>query len=261
MLYNVGKDDGRDFMRRILNLFICTTLFICLTACENGNANTTQINSETGMQQANVSEQKYTRTPASHEQKELVLIDSGWSTLKESNYTELLYAVQIENPNSDYAIEFPKIIITAKDAEGKILKNEEQVLNSIAAGDIITYGNSILYEGEIASSVEISVSNGKNDYIKQDDNSYVKSSAFSIDNISENKSKFSTKYTGEITNNSNTDFDMVAISVIYRLEGKLVGGSVGYVDNIGADETIPFEISGASYMENYDSFELHAIQW
>lgn len=196
----------------------------------------------------------------SNEPQKVELVKSGWTTDKRGDYTHVYYGVEIKNPNDDYAITFPVITITARDTDGKILKNDEMTLNSIAAGDTITYGNDIFYEGEIPASVDISVSNSKNNYKKQDETKYVSTEVFVIENTSENKDSFNTKYTGEITNNSDVDFSDVAVSVVYRLNGELVGGSTGYVDDVESGMTKVFEIS-SDYELEYDSYELHAIQW
>lgn len=194
------------------------------------------------------------------EKQEVILLDSGWTCEKPSKYTTIYYAVKMQNPNANYAIEYPKVIITVRDSEGKILKNDEQTLSSIAAGDTIIYGNDVSYEGVEPASVEISVSNRENNCEPQDDSRYVKQSDFVISNISENVGTRK-KYTGEITNNSSVDFDSVSISIIYKLNGKMIGGENGYAHDVGAGETTAFEISSYSDIEEYDSFEIYAIQW
>lgn len=196
----------------------------------------------------------------SDEPQKVKLIDSGWTSNKNGDYTHVYYCVTIENPNQDYAVNFPTITVTARDVDGKILKNDERVLNSIAGGDTIIYGSDSLYEGAEPVSVDISVSNGKNDYSRQDDSRYVKTSAFAISNISENKGSFNTKYTGELTNNSEVDFSIIAITVVYKKDGLYVGGSVGYVDDVDSGATKVFEIS-SDYPLEYDSYELYALPW
>ena len=108
------------------------------------------------------------------------LLDSGWVIYKNNDYTHIKYAVQIENPNEEYAVRFPKIQITARDAEGKILSTEEMTLNSIAADDTIYYGNEVFYEGDEPSDVEITVFNSDDDYETQDDLEYVKYTLYGV---------------------------------------------------------------------------------
>lgn len=197
----------------------------------------------------------------SNEPQKLNLLDSGWTSYKSGDWAHVKYAVQIENPNTEYAIEFPEIIITARDAEGKILSTDERTLNSIAADDTIYYGDEIFYEGGEPASVEISVSNKDRNLEKQDDAKYVKQSDFVISNTSENIGSYDVKYTGEITNNSNADFDSVAVVIIYKQGDSIIGGDIEYVDDLMAGSTKAFELSADSDEFRHDSYEFFAIQW
>lgn len=194
------------------------------------------------------------------DQQKVVLLNSGWSWTKPHNYVRVYYAVEIQNPNVDYAVEFPTITVTVKNAEGKIIKNDERVLNSIAANDTILYGSDVSYEGEEPGTVEISVSNGKDHYVRQDDNKYVRSDSFVFTNVSENVGGNKT-YTGEITNNSSADFGTVSLSVIYKKGEELIGGENSFVDDLEAGTTKVFEVSASSDIGEYDSYSIHAIQW
>lgn len=195
------------------------------------------------------------------EPQKIFLVDSGWCTYRRGKYVHVPYAVQIENPNPDFAMEFPVIMVTARSSDGKILSTDKRVLDSIAADDTILYGDEIFYEGgEEPSTVEISVSSRESYSIIQDDSRFVKQNSFVITNISENNGMFK-NYTGEITNNSGVDFDTVALTIIYRKDGKIIGGDVGYVTDLPAGETKAFQLSVDSEMTQYDSYEFYALQW
>ena len=192
--------------------------------------------------------------------QQIELVESGYSLDSNDGYVSVYYAVKIHNPNEEYAIEFPKIQITAKSEDGKILKTEEQVLNSIAANDTIIYGNKVSYEGEEADSVEISVSNGKNDYMHQSGSGVIRQEQLAISNVSENVGEYETTYTGEVTNNSTEDLSTVAVIVIYKNGDEMIGGDATYIDDLSSGSTKPFEISEYSNLE-YESFEIYALQW
>lgn len=192
--------------------------------------------------------------------QQIELVESGYSLDANDGYVSVYYAVKIHNPNEEYAIEFPKIQITAKSEDGKILKTEEQVLNSIAANDTIVYGNKVSYEGEEADSVEISVSNGKDDYMHQSGSGVIRQEQLAISNASENVGEYETTYTGEVTNNSTEDLSTVAVIVIYKNGDEMIGGDATYVDDLSSGATKPFEISEYSNLE-YESFEIYALQW
>ena len=133
-------------------------------------------------------------------------------------------------------------------------------MNSIAANDTIVYGSRVSYEGEEADSVEISVSNGKDDYMHQSGSGVVRQDQLTVSNISENIGEYERTYTGEVTNNSTEDLSTVAIMVIYKNGDEMVGGDGTYVDDLNSGSTKPFEISEYSDLE-YDSFEVYALQW
>lgn len=192
--------------------------------------------------------------------QEIKLNNSGHSILQSGGRTTILYAVDISNPNAEYAIKFPKILITAKDADGKILKTEEMVLNGIAAGDQYTYGSSVSYEGNIPSTVEISVGNSDDDYVAQSSSEIIKSSSLSVSNISDNPGTFKT-FTGEVTNNSTEELSSVAITVIYKSGDRIIGGETSYINDLKSGEKKPFEVSSYSNFKDYDSYEIHAIKW
>ena len=192
--------------------------------------------------------------------QQIELVESGYSLDSNDGYVSVYYAVKIHNPNEEYAVEFPKIQITAKSEDGKILKTEEQVLNSISANDTIIYGNRVSYEGEEANSVEISVSNGKDDYMHQSGSGVIRQEQLAISNVSENNGEYEKTYTGEVTNNSTEDLSTVAVIVIYKNGDEMIGGDAAYIDDLSSGSTKPFEISEYSNLE-YESFEIYALQW
>lgn len=199
--------------------------------------------------------------PAAASYQEIELVDSAYKCYSSSgDYKYISYVVTIKNPNKDAAVLYPKIIITAKDADGMILKNDELTLNCIAADDTIIYGNEVMYEGAEAATVDISVSNKDDRYATQDDSKFVKQSAFEFGNASEQGGSWK-KITGELTNNSDVDFDTVAVTVVYSKNGERIGGATGYAKEVDAHATTVFEVSGAHYIDDYDNIELYAIQW
>jgi len=191
--------------------------------------------------------------------QEVQLVDSGYSAYQNGDYVYLYYAVEMTNPNEEYAIEFPTITVTAKDADGKILKTEDQTLMAIAAGDTIKYGSSVLYEGsaDSVSTVEISVGNSDSNYTAQDGSGVVYFEDLSVGNVSETSDGF----TGEVANVSSEDESTICISVIYTKEGKMVGGDTTFVDDVAAGESKAFELSTYSGFTDYDGYEIVALQW
>ena len=197
---------------------------------------------------------------AAQDGKQIELVDSGYSIVPSGDYTYVYYAVTIKNPNEEYAIEFPEIMVTAKAEDGSILETENQTLNSIAANDTITYANYAMYEGAPADKVDISVRNDDNNYMHQEGSGVIRADDLAVSNTSENKGSYDTKFTGEVSNNSTVDLDMAGIVVVLKNEGKLVGGYTTYIDNLKSGTSLPFDLSISNDV-TYDAYEIHAIQW
>lgn len=195
--------------------------------------------------------------------KDLELLDSGWMPFQSdgSSYVNVYYAVQMHNPNEEYAVMFPTITITAKSADGSILATDDMVLSSIAAGDTVYYGNSMLYEGNTApASVEITLNNSNDDFVQQDDNEYAKQSDFVVSNVAENAGDWDRTFTGEIQNNSNFQTSLAVIAIL-KQDGALVGGEIAYVDDIDSGASKAFEIDVSNDLTGYNTVEFYAIQW
>ena len=200
---------------------------------------------------------------SSTEQLEPVqLVDSGYTVITNGydNSKYINYAVQIANPNKNYAIIFPIIHVTVKGTDGSILSAYDQTLGFVSAGESYYYaGMTASYQGDMPGSVEITADNGNDDYAAQDGSGYVLSSDLPISNTSDT----SDATTGEIMNNSKTDISMAAVIVIYKMGDKLVGGDTTYINNLNSGSKSAFQISkfGGVSQDQYDSYIVNAIQW
>lgn len=191
---------------------------------------------------------------------EIQLNDSGYYIHADDGFVTVYYAVEIENLNDEHAIIYPKISITARDNEDKILGTQEDVLFGVAAGENYKYGSQMFFEGEKPESVDITVSNASDSYQAQSSSGIVPSENFTISNVSEMKGEYDTTFTGEVENNSTKDMDMMAIVVIYKANGKIIGGETTYIDNLKSGDKQPFQIDNYDDID-YDSYEILAIPW
>lgn len=249
-------------MRKKLTIFLALALIIAtITSCSSGDVQQTDVEKTTD---ATVSATDATVTTtendANSEFSQVEVVDSGYTATKVGNYTVISFASIIKNPNNSHAIRFPAIYVTARSDDNKVLTTQSFNLMWIAAGDTITYGNTVSYEGELPASVEITAENNDNAfyYVEQNGSDIIYSEDLVISNISENKGSYSTTYTGEITNNSEYDKGVIEISIIYKKGGQLIGGESTHISNLNAGQTKPFEKGILSPPENYDSYEIHA---
>lgn len=199
-------------------------------------------------------------TSNDQDKQQIELLDSGYSIDTSGSYVVINYAVKIKNPNKDYAVEFPSIRITARAADGTILKTDERVLSFMDADEIILYAGETLYEGKKPNSVDISVSNP--DYgFRPKDEKKASQAQFSISNVSVNKGSYDRTFTGEITNNSSEDLMSAAVIVIFKRGGKMIGGATSYVDTLKSGATIPFEVRDRRSSIEYDDYEIYGLPW
>lgn len=197
---------------------------------------------------------------AAQDGKNVELVSSRYWIIPGSYGNHLFYAVQIHNPNEKYAVLFPKIHITARASDGSILKTEDQTLSSIAAADTITYGNSVLYDGPVADTVELYVDNDDQYYTYQESSEAIRQADLVISNVSVNPGMIGSTFTGEVTNRSTVDADTVCIIVMYKKDGQFFGGETTYIDNLRSGESKPFEVTALADMD-YDSYEIYALNW
>ena len=176
------------------------------------------------------------------------------------NTVLVYYAAEIYNPNEKYAIEYPSIVVTVKSDDGKILTTDEATFRGIAAQDTVVYGNYLTYEGEPGTQVDISVKNGKDDYMYQEGSDIIRQDQLAITNVSENINNNTRSYTGEITNNSTVDLDFGGVDIIFKKDGKLVGGYTSPVMEIASGQTLPFEVENYSGFSDYDLYEIYGLQ-
>jgi hypothetical protein len=189
----------------------------------------------------------------------LEMIDSGYFVKDGYDTFYIQYAIIVKNPNTERAVEFPKVRITARDTNGEVLGTEDIVGSSILPGETwysAFQGPSIDSKPEIVEFEIIQPSSG--DWVLPD----------RIDNVGtslsvEKPTKREDKIVGEIFNPNNFDINSVAVVVLFRDDtGNLIAGETTYTDKINAGGKIPFELSlwGA---EEYitDNFEVYAYPW
>ena len=80
------------------------------------------------------------------------------------------------------------------------------------------------------------------------------------DNISEQHSFLGRIFTGDVTNESDTDLDCACVVIIFRKDGEITGGDVTYVDNLRSGASKSFDTLPDDF-DQYDEYEAHALVW
>ena len=190
----------------------------------------------------------------------LEIVDSGYAVKDGYDTFYIQYAIIVKNPNTDSAVEFPTVRLTARDANGAILGTEDIVGSSILPGG--TWYSS--FQGPSVDSKPATVDF---EIVEPDDNDWVWPDR--IDNAGEplcveNPVRRKDKIVGEVSNPNDFDIDSVAVVVLFRDDnGKLLAGDTTYTDKVTAGGKIPFELSLLGADDGYitDNFEVYAYPW
>lgn len=232
-------------MRKHLTLLLACIMVIAFTACgSNGNEPATSDADESVA--AEVEEEKAV---------DVEVVESGYSVDEDAYMT---YGFVIHNPSEKDAYEYPRVIITAYDSNGDVLATEEQIMNKIQPGETQAFSSIVDCNGEQPDKVEFTAESG--DKIKPSDEA-IKSSDLEISGTNERNDEWGdTSVTGKVKNNTASDTESVGVIVLFRKEGKIVSGSLTYIDNLSAGQEKPFEISTYNVPE-HDAYEVSAIDW
>lgn len=190
----------------------------------------------------------------------LELVDSGFAVKDGYDTYYIQYAVIVKNPNTERAVEFPKVRLTARDADGAVLGTDDIVGSSIQPGGT-------WYSAFQGPSVDSEPATVDFEIIQPDDGDWV--SPDRIDNAGEplsveNPIKREDKIVGEVSNPNNFDISSVAVVVLFRDDsGKLLAGETTYTDKVSAGGKIPFELSLWGADDGYitDNFDVYAYPW
>lgn len=185
------------------------------------------------------------------------ILGAGW--YRSGSYIHQSYVIDVKNSNTSKAAEFTEVTITAKDADGKIVKTDTSYAGTIAAGDTIRYAGELLFQGGEPATISASVSTPSYGYI--DNSSAIYSSELKVSNVSYINGQYYSRVTGEITNTSNKNCSAARVSVIFEKDGKIIGGTYSYVNNINANSKVPFEVSINESGLQFDKYQVVAVPW
>lgn len=231
--------------RRNLILGLAVMIVFSLTACKkSSNEESTSVSK---------------KSAADPSKEKVELVESGYHISKSYSDKYLYYAATLKNPNTKYTLEFPKIIVTAKNKDGSILAYDEQVLNYIVPGDKVSFASILDCKGKTPDQVEIRAESGN--YIPRANKDTVPTNTFKVLSITETKGDLNEySYIGEIENSGEQDVSSVLITILLKKNGKLVGGTTTFLDNLDAGSKKVFEISEYDLPE-HDEYVVSGSSW
>lgn len=187
-------------------------------------------------------------------EQSLQVVESGYS-VDDSGYVH--YGARIKNPNPNYLVKYSELVITGRDASGRIVFSNSRYVTSIRPGEEQYYGG-FAGSGTAPTTVEFSIRRGNDTY---DYSTESANSLYTISNTSEVIGQYgSVHYTGQIVQNqAYEDYDHAYVTLILRdKSGSIVYGDYSYVAMGKVGETSYFDLSEYDVPE-HASYELHAV--
>ncbi len=167
--------------------------------------------------------------------------------------------IVMHNTNNKYAIEYPEFRVTAYNAENKVLGTEEQTLSLIYPNQEFVC-NQLLFEvDEEPTKIKVTLLEpDKYDILAPSKMDY----KTHIQMVGQNLSVMDDLVTGEIYNPNDYDVESAVVVAVFRNnEGEIIFGEHTYVDQIYANDTVPFDIDIYTDIELPEECEVYAYFW
>ena len=237
--------------KRILaSTFFCLVV-LSLTACNSNTSNDTEYPDTSANDAGNISVSEDTNSKFIP----LDIAESGY-TMIEGGF--LYCSVKVHNPNTDLAILYPTVRITARDAGGALLGTQDQTLSTIYPQQDFWYSGQLLQVDEAPSSVEFTI-------VQPDDYNIVSASTLEQSTFTpllvESVAMHSERLVGEVVNKNDFDLDMIVVAAVFRNEdGDIIGGESTFVDKLPSSGSVPFDMPIHSEFAKCN-YEVYANSW
>lgn len=236
--------------RMLTSIFSCLVA-LSLTACNSNTSNDTEYPDTSANDAGNISVSEDTNSKFIP----LDIAESGY-TMIEGGF--LYCSVKVHNPNTDLAILYPTVRITARDAGGALLGTQDQTLSTIYPQQDFWYSGQLLQVDEAPSSIEFTI-------VQPDDYNIVPASTLEQSTFTplsvESTAMHSERLVGEVVNKNDFNLDMIVVAVVFRNEdGDIIGGESTFVDKLPSSGSVPFDMPIHSEFANCN-YEVYANSW
>lgn len=173
---------------------------------------------------------------------------------------DYLYCVIVlNNTSSKYAIEFPAFRVTAYNADNKVMGTEEQVLSLLYPNQEFVCSQLLFEMDEEPSKIKVTLLEpDKYDILAPSKLDY----ETHIQMVGQNLSVMDDLVTGEIYNPNDYDVESAWVTVIFRNdEGEIIYGEHTFIDQIYANDAVPFEVDIYTDIELSEECEVYAYFW
>ena len=184
-------------------------------------------------------------------QTNIKIIDSGYYVIPANEYidtTYVYYWAKVKNMDKKKSIQFPQIVVTAKDETGKVLGSSSQTTSGVAPKETVVLTSQMDTGSSIPTTVEIKTK--KPHFMNS---KYTSTKMFKVDNITTVPEEYGLdKVTGEVMYNGKKDLDMVAVTAIYKLGDTSVFAETTYLNDVESKTTESFEVNPLLYESCYE---------
>lgn len=190
----------------------------------------------------------------------LMVIESGY-TVVQSQYRGRVvqFGLVLANPNPVFAAESPKVKITLLDRNRQVISTYNQSLRRISPGETVILSGQANANDEAPQKVTFEPSVGDTNWKSAGEANY---QPFGIDKLAAKENSTGITFTGELFNPNSEDFKQLSVSVILRDDhGKIIAGYNGYVNDVPANDTLPFEVVSIDKIPDYSKLEAYATIW
>lgn len=185
----------------------------------------------------------------------LTITDFGY----QQNDEYIWCVVEFTNPSQDKAVELPTYRVTAYDKDNKILGSEEHTLSIVYPGQKFVCAAVLIEVGQKPDRIDVTI-------LEPDD--YNITAVSSLEHpvhkqmVGQNMSIRNDSITGEIYNPNDYKIDSAMVTVIFRdSNGAIVYSRLGFIDQIPANGSAPFDIDLFSAENLPSTYEVYAYIW
>jgi hypothetical protein len=248
-------------MRRSLTASLAVSLLMLLSACGGDAGSPGSAGSASGTSAA-ASSSAAEDGGGKDNAKPFTITEQEHRVSSSFGDTYVHWTVVIENPNADVYGTFPTVSVTGRDAAGKVVGTDDQVLDSLPPGGTIAFSGQASMT-EKPAKVEIAY--------KSVDWYDTKTTAadyppFTVSDISVKKQEFGgLVVTGEVANPYKYAVSSLAATALFRnASGKLIGGTTSFLEDLPAAASMPMqveELGGSTPAKKVKSTDVIVTTW
>lgn len=265
---NTGEDEKMKKRQTLLLAVLAGMLCLTGTACGKTAAssdNGTQSQTESSDNNTKEIQSKYSDSATDEEQT-----DSEQKSASEVKVTEYGYhlssyegswyiriGVVYKNQNTQFGYSYPTITFTGYDSDGKVVGTTDQTQELVAPQE--TQAAVIDCEcSEKPEKVKVTMDTGN----KIDSDSIpVSASDLKVSGNTEKRNRDgSSKFSGEVKNNSKYNLESAEAVLILKKDKKIVFGDYTFIDNLKARKKKAYTFDEDS-LPDYDSYSVYVYSW